>query len=274
MKVLIAPLRETDRTLKVVRELPGRLAYLRRLVPYEVASRAKQDIHSFLQSDPTQKTYMEAIQLRRFSVGRISGTALVLNEKSRGVEEVDPARTLVFVLRRRGGSPRARKVVAALQQHNPWTLATIPFLPTQREARVVSRVSSEREVKVVADARAADRVIWQRKLARAGFALNPKRLRPPTRSGRLLPDVAFEGLRVEFGYGGASAQPHWRPGIRSALRYLKGGFQRRSDTRRLLTDPGFRTWRKGPPRVPLASQPRLTRAAAFQAALFPRGIRP
>lgn len=272
MKVRIEPGPDTRRNLRVVQELSGRLAYLRRLVPYEMASRTKKDIRSFLQSDPTQKTYMDAIQIRRFSAGRISGMALVLNEKSRGVEEVDPARTLVFVLHRRGGSPRARKVVAALQQHNPWTLATIPFLPTQREARVVSRVSSEREVKVVSDARMADRAVWHRKLARAGFSLNPKRLRPPVHSGRLLPDVAFEGVRVEFGYGGASAQPHWRPGIRSALRYLKGGFQRRSDIRRLLTDPGFRTWRKGPPRVPLVSQPRLTRAAAFQAALFPRGI--
>ena len=54
--------------------------------------------------------------------------------------------------------------------------------------------------------------MWKVELERLGVRPKVKLVIPP--KARVLPDVAFEALRIEFGLAGKDSRSHWRPALR------------------------------------------------------------
>lgn len=115
--------------------------------------------------------------------------------------------TLLYVVpKRRDGAP-VSEAADLLAEHNPWTLSTLPYRPTGKEAEVVSRrvrsievaAEDERLKEFVDDVR--EQLVGMGVTLESIDSLSTKR------------DVAFEILRAEFGIY-RTGRAHWRPAMK------------------------------------------------------------
>jgi hypothetical protein len=124
-------------------------------------------------------------------------------------------------------------------------------MPKRGDALVISRRVNKREVERIEKIRMKDRPKWRRELDRVGVreVKKDRRLKIPKKV-RVLPDVAFEALRLEFGLGGVKSKPHWRPSIRRLIATgIKSMIRRNNKLKQVFTDLGFRGWKKWPPKT-------------------------
>lgn len=221
-------------------EAPQRVKAVLRDFTLILAEFTLKTILARIPSTPENGLYRAALGVARVT-GQDMGTAahaVRVDKRSRKVTQVDAAKVVLYIRRRR----KARKVspeVVVLENYNPWTMDTLPFMPKRTEVRVISRVLSEGEVKKISEDRQQDAPKWKRDLAQVGVRNFRKRRSPGFQT---VPDVAFEALRLEFGLGGRQARPHWRPAIQAA----KGiGLKKATShprVERTLTDPEYRDW--------------------------------
>jgi len=123
----------------------------------------------------------------------------------------DIADTVLYVKPKRiSGSPDPAAVILA--EHNPWTMDTLPFEPTNRQATITSRKVSKREMATIRERRQAEKPDVISKLSSIG--VDSVRLHPLL-SRRVGRDIAFEVMRREFGLQGDHSA-HWRPALRKA----------------------------------------------------------
>lgn len=242
---------QSKRSLRVLPSLAARVRMLQRWTVYLLAEQVRKQVLEGIPKDRSLQSYRRSLKTARL-LSRHQAFAVYSDGKAAGVSEVDPACTVVFVRVRRKGLSRPPPQVLILQRYSPWTLDTIPFVPTAKEARVVSREVTAPIVRAVAEARQKDEPQWRAELDRAGSRVSRSdRVPLPKTPGKPLPDVAFAGLRLEFGMGGARAQPHWSPAMRSAPKgLLRAALHRRTDVVKLLSDPASGSWRRLIPHLP------------------------
>lgn len=252
------------RSLKLLKQLPERMKLMERWVTYELAQRMHDEVVEGIPTGKAHSRYRKSIVLRRVLVpgGRTSFSVSV-DPKASGVKEVDPATLVVFVKSRRRRLRRPPPQIRVLERYNPWTLDTLPFLPGRDEAVIVSRPVSPQEVQAVAEARRRDASIWKTELARTGSIVRKKdKLSFPKQAGSIVPDVMFEGLRLERGLSGAKATPHWRPALVKTVQSARRlALQRRSVVVKLLSDPNW----SGRSLVPRVKGLQTTQARKFRA---------
>jgi hypothetical protein len=130
---------------------------------------------------------------------------------SQRLRSVDVQRTVLYVRPKvvRGESEPAAVVLA---RKNPWTMNTLPYEPTRREASMMARQVSEREARKIDAQRKRERNEVVAELRALG-----KPIRSPeqvTMTRRVTRDLFFEVCRVEFGVE-TPQRPHWRPATRA-----------------------------------------------------------
>ena len=74
--------------------------------------------------------------------------------------------------------------------------------------------------------------MWKAELEKLGIRPDVKLVVSP--KATVLPDVAFEALRIEFGLGGKQSRAHWRPALRALAR---GGIPRMLSARSPILQP-------------------------------------
>lgn len=256
-----------------MKQLPERFQRLQQWVTYELALRMQDEVLAGIPAGKAHARYRKSITLNRVLVSH-GRTAFSVNvdPKAHGVREVDPASLVVYVRPRRRRLSRPPPQIRVLEQHNPWTFETLPFVPGNREAILVSRKVSPQEVSAVTEARLRDEPAWRAALARLGSRIKRKDKVPlPKQAGHLLPDVAFEALRLEQGLGGVKASPHWRPGLNATVHSARRlALQRRAVVVKLLGDPNW----AGRTLVPRLKGLRTSQARKFQAFQKLIGVHP
>lgn len=259
---------KTRAALRILPQLGARLRELRRWMLYQMVEGAQRGVLDYMPNTKAVAGYRKALRVSRvLAGGQLDAFAIHVDQKSSGVRTIDPRCTVVFIRVKRRRLVRPPPQVAVLQRYSPWTLDTLPFLPTRREAMIVSREVSAKEAHTVGQERRAEEKEWRAELTRVGSRTLPRkdRLVFPKAPGSAVPDVAFEALRLEFGMGGARAVPHWRPAIRDAPRaLLRSTLQRRGDVVRLLTQPSFTGWRRWVPRLHPLRPAEARKFVAFQ----------
>jgi hypothetical protein len=139
-----------------------------------------------------------------------------------------------------------------LARFSPWTSSTLPFSPKKNEAVIIVRRVTMREVQHIARQRTKDQPEWRKLLEGAGVRnVNITKTAPELKT-KVVSDLYFDALRLEFGAGGAKAEPHWRPAIRDAVHFVSRLVKQRSLFTKALTSPTDRAWRKWPPRAETA----------------------
>lgn len=191
------------------------------------------------------RSYRKSLQLVRVS-SRDPTFAIRADPRGAVVEPVDADRTVLYVRRNASYKGKKHPEIDVLTKFNPWTAATLPLKPNGKEATLVSRRVTPREVRAIAKKRKADRIAWARELQRCGVK---QRTRPSRdrvmKHATALPDLGFNALRLEFGYGGVTPTPHWRPSIYDVVSSAQK-FLGTKAFRRALTDPKYRAWKQWP----------------------------
>lgn len=155
---------------------------------------------------------------------------------SQRLRSVDVARTVLYVRPRTAGGEVVSEAAVVLSRHNPWTMDTIPYEPNRREASILSRRITEREVQPIESARRRELDGVKAELRDLGVQMRPKG--KVLLSRRVSRDIAFEILRREFGYPPMTGVAHWRPAIHmlpriseKVFRELFGWFANPGDSR-------------------------------------------
>ncbi len=221
-------------------------------MPYLAAKYVHQKILEIIPNTEDWDSYrssLEVVKVTGLGEG-LTAHALRSAPRSRKVKTSDVNRTLLYIQPKR----RLRRVkpeIKILEKYSPWTIPTIPFLPSHSQAVIVSRKVSKFQIGKVSKARKKDQTEWKKELVKVGRAgLGGASKVDLSSRVTAVPDVSYDGVRLEFGYRGSHAIPHWRPSIRSLI---SSGIRTlfRTDRRivQALTDLKFKTWKRWPPSV-------------------------
>jgi hypothetical protein len=241
----ICPTQRTRSYFAVVREWPERTEAFQAQLVYYAAKRLHEELLQRIPSAPEWEEYRKALEVAQVNAV-VPAFAVRLNSRRSGVREVDGSVSVLYIEPRRRMA-KTHPGVAVLEKYSPWTAEALPFTPKRNEARLVVRKVTPKEVEQVRKDRRRDKSKWQRELARAGvrLKLSDKRNRQQT----AVPDIAFEGLRLEFGMGGQNAKPHWRPALRQIAGGMQGILKAHSTLTFAFTRASYQGWRSWPARV-------------------------
>ncbi len=242
----------TEGRLDLIRDWPERLQHIEPMIPYLSAKYVLAHIQSKMPKGSAYRAYragLEVARVRGMGEGEFA-YAVQVDMKNRLIRKVRPNQMLLFVHpKKRATKPDPATEI--LQRHNPWTFDSLPFTPDPKVGFVKTKRVRPSVVQTVTEQRVRERSVWSRELNRVGHreVRKDRRLKIPKKA-RVLPNVALEALKLEFGLGGAKPKPLWRVGIR---RLIKSGL--RAFTRNPkyfvfpLTKPSDKMWKKWPIRT-------------------------
>jgi hypothetical protein len=237
---------------KFMSELPERTEALRGYLPMLSAKYVLKEILERIPKRDEWKTYRQALMVSEVLGAGSKVFAVHVDQKHRKVKKVDPPKTILYVKAKRGAMRRPKPEIALLEQYNPWTYDTIPFVPDKREATVIIKKADLRQVQKVEQTKKRKHLKRVRvELARMGRREVKKKdkLKVPKNMTKV-PTVIFEALKLEFGLGPGKSRPHWAPSIRLLLRSGLRQFRRSiPQLTWALTRADFRGWRKWPPKT-------------------------
>jgi hypothetical protein len=129
---------------------------------------------------------------------------------------------------------------AILEKLGPWTVDTIPFLPSDRQGQIVLKKKTPKEVQAIRDANFEAGSVTEGKMVTFGINFTP---RDKVYSElRVVRDLEVEALALEFGMA-INSKPHWRPSLRWLKRNVIRQIMREKDMFRVWYDPTFRKYR-------------------------------
>jgi len=247
---------------KLVREWPERTAKFMDFFVYLAAKQTFENIQGKIPGGDEWKAYKRSLVLARVMGTAVLEPAYVIKAKLKGggggrAKQKEPAKEVVYV-RPTKRSRKKDKAVAVLEKYGPWTWDTLPFAPSKRHAVLVTRKVREREMMKISEQRKKDKNKWQKALNAVGARLRKRSLAHTNvpRKAKVVPDIAFEALRLEFGMGGGKSKSHWRPGIQSFLNSGLKGIMARKDIRQAFLDPAFGGWKSWSPGTEATSNPK------------------
>lgn len=267
--------RLTVSNLKIIDQWAERGQALMKMAPYLASEMLYANLMDLIPREPAWIGYRRA--LRHARVGAKTSMIYAVYAKPTFPHDrlIKANEEVLYVRPRKNRLRPVAPEVETLEKFSPWTMSTLPFSPKSNQATIVTRRASEREIKSIENARNKDRPKWQAELQKAGIR-NVNRNKPLNMvDTNVVSDIAFTGLRLEFGYGGTKRVPHWRPGIRAAIKATKRLFLKRSPYTKVMTSSASsNSWKRWPPKVQgHISEAQLKNFAKFQKKLRTRGER-
>jgi len=192
-----------------VKQLESRFKEVGKQLAYQSALFVLEEVQRRLPRGP----YRDSLQLVDVGDGTYAIQAKSTTQK---VSDVDAESTVLYVRAKSRRVLRLHPEIGVLAKHSPWTMGTLPFFPSRRYAKVISRKVRRSELENVVEDRKKDRPVWKAELENLGVRPDVKLVIPP--KAQVVPDVAFEALRIEFGLGGKRSRAHWRPALQALAR--------------------------------------------------------
>lgn len=249
---IVKPDRRGKKIDRLLPQWEERTERFHRYLPYLAAKYVLGELLELIPKTEEWAPYRASLE-----IAKVSGTprdivafALRSNVRDRRVRQVDAPKTVLYI-RSKNRLRRVKPEIEILEKYSPWTLQTLPFMPKRGDALVITRRVSKREVTEIEKKRTKDRPKWRRELDQSGHREVKKdnKLKLPKKA-QMIPDVAFEALRLEFGLGGVKGKPHWRPSIRRLKTTgFKSILRRDRHLKQAFTDPNYRGWKRWPPRT-------------------------
>lgn len=204
---------KNKQVLRLMETWDQRIAAIITALPQNVATRTLIEIKSGAPDDIEGYPDMLEVKTVQGRLGwEITGIIPPGWVFSQRLRSVDVQRTVLYVRPRVAGGEVVSEAAVVLSRYNPWTMDTLPYEPARREASIVSRRITDREVRPIeADRRRDVEREVEQELRDLGVQLRPKG--KVLLSRRVSRDLAFEILRREFGVPPIRGRAHWRPAI-------------------------------------------------------------
>lgn len=251
MRVVVKQATSNKRVDRLIQELPDRVEAIIRNFPAHIAEQVLMELDKTAPKDI--EGYPDLLELVRMELQGVDSTFGVIapgSAHSTKLRMEDAPDTVLYVKAKRGvgGAPDPGAVILA--EHNPWTMSTLPFEPAKRQATIVSRKVSPREMAIIEERRKSERDAVVAQLRSIG--IEPGRLHPTLLQRRVGRDIAFEVMRREFGIAGQH-DAHWRPAIRKARTVFIERLMKRHLIRWLAVPSETRWKKKFPARLERAA---------------------
>jgi len=246
--MFIAAPKNMAKVEKLMKSWPKRADAVLGYVAYLAADAALDQVKRKIPNSAEWKKYRNSLTLAR--VSGLPAYCVYAAVKSGKGKKVDPKEEILFIKPTRR-SKRIPKRVKILQEFSPWTWETLPFMPSKRNAVIVTRRVRKKESDKIGEDRNADERSWRGKLLKAGIRATKadrKKIKIP-RKAKVITDVAFEALRLEFGLGGMKPKAHWRPAIMRLKSLMLKRIMSNKKVKAAMMDPSFTGWKGWPPRV-------------------------
>jgi len=223
--------------LRLMDEWEERIAAIVQVMPQLVARRFLDQLSS--KAPSSIKGYPDMLEVKTvpgikgWDVTGVIPPGWVFSQRLRSV---DVSRTVLYVRPRTTGKEVVSEAAVVLSRHNPWTMDTLPYEPSRREASILSRTVTELEAQPIESARRRELDAVRAEIRDLGVQMRPKgKVLLSRRASR---DLAFEILRTEFGYPPVTGVAHWRPAIHAlpktsehVFKQLFGWFANPGDSR-------------------------------------------
>lgn len=264
--------RLTLNNLKIIDQWAARGAALQKMAPYLAMEMLYENLLALIPGDPAWFSYRRAIRRARVGAKSLKAYAVYVRPTFGRDRPIEGQKEVLYIRPRKSRARPMAPEVEILAKYNPWTMSMLPFSPKRNQATIVTRRASEREIKSIERQRKKDRPKWKKDLQEVGIR-NVFRTEPLKKvDTKVVEDVAFSGLRLEFGYGGTKRVPHWRPSVRLAIRNVRRLFTKRSPyTKVMNAKASSNAWKRWPPKVAgHISEAALKNFAKFQKKLRTR----
>jgi hypothetical protein len=260
---LVIDTTEFKETLKLVSQWKQRARAVKSKFVYDVALLAYQDIDSRIpKKHSTLNKSLGLVVIEGLGESQV-GYAIRAKQLSAPIGRSNAGTVVVHVSARASFRKALSGTMRVLEEYSPWTMDTLPIQPDEKTTIVITRKVSEATVDRVRKQRKRDRREWLAKLQGEGARRTRKeRVGQDLSNMRAVSDLVFESLRIEFGLGGESGSPHWRP----YLTHMASGkgprvLSKQRGYLRAMTSLSFTGWRMWPP--PVNESITVMRARAF-----------
>ena len=250
-------------------ELVERGQAMTRMVAYAVA---KEAFDMLLGEIPDGNEYAELKRSLKLSEvggpkkGKESVFAIHIPIKGRRIKSIDVSKTIISIIAKKSQNRPAEDILL-LENNGPWTVDTIPFWPTTREAIIVQRKATKREADKVSKAQKHKIPKLLAQLKEMGRSIKPIKPGAPGKIGRntkAVPDLAMLALNLEFGSNGTKSKPIFRKTFRSAKKSIGGIANRFTEIKDAMTDPNSRKYKNWPKRMDKISSAQASGFQGFQ----------
>lgn len=129
---------------------------------------------------------------------------------------------------------------AILEQMGPWTVDTLPFLPSSRQGQVISKTVAEKDVEAIRESNFANSSQLTSKMVTFGLAFEDRE--KVHRDLKIVRDIELQALAIEFGMAKQS-KAHWRPSLRWIKKNAVRWGAKDKDLVRVWFDPNFKKYR-------------------------------
>lgn len=238
--IKITPNKTFREILKVGKQWPERTAALRRATAYEAARKTQAGLLEKIPSGKEWDSYREALTVSEVALGGAADAfALRAVPRARELDKSDEDSAVIYV-RANKMMQSADPKVQVLEKYGPWTLDTIPYTPTSKQAKVFFRQADKSTVAKVRRKVVQDRRLWRKELNALGVRVplvRPSQVNLP----KAVPEMAYAAFNLEFGRG-VKPEPHWRPTLRELTTAGMKRLSRNPKVLRLFTQPAFTGW--------------------------------
>lgn len=171
--------------------------------------------------------------------GKRAWWGVVVNGLPLAGTEYDPKKSIFYVASRLKDEP-LDPVWDILDSLGPWTVDTLPFIPSNRAGAIIMKTVSESECAVVREANLKQGTLVTTRMIKHGVTFDDRHV--VYKKLRVIRDYEAEAIGHEFGTR-KNAVPHWRPSLRWLKRQGIQKLGRDKDLFRAMTDLNFNKWR-------------------------------
>jgi hypothetical protein len=221
-------------------DFPARAKFLMEILPKRAAEWVLQRILTLLPKKDFVAQYRRSLVVAKVEGGEAAFAVYSNTRKARG-KQINAVKSLLYVIPTRV-SKKTPESVTVMQKWGPWTVGLLPYTPPKDEATILVRKVNRREVEMAEKRLRRTKREWRKALSKAGVR-HKQKIVIQTKQARMIPDMVFEALRLEFGQGGQKATPHWKPSIQQLVSTgISGMLTRDKMLQALFTDPSFKGW--------------------------------
>lgn len=211
---------------------------------FEFGKRATQLFYKHLLQSikdiPGTETYKKSLMVAEIrEKAHKSWWAIVASAKPLGNAKYDP-KTSMFKVVSRFDNVQDDPVRDILDELGPWTVDTIPFVPSPRSGQVVMVEAPEKTIENIKNTNFRQGEMTRSRMVAYGIPFEPRHT--VYQKLRVIEDVELQALRIEFGLAEKS-RAHWRPSLRWVKRQGVDKLEKDSDLIRLWVDPQFIKYR-------------------------------
>jgi len=229
------------------KEYQERLKAITQQQVYKAAEYVLNSVQGKIPSTDEYKDYRESLQVAEVTGDKQATTyAVVGKSKKKRLKTMDPSKTLIYV-KPKYRLAKTSPAIRILSQYSPWTVETIPFYPSPKEATLITRKVREKEVdKIAKRLKRTAKSTWKRQLAKVGVKLPKKPEVKIPKGTKAVPDMVFQALRLELGLGGVKAKPHWRPALHKLMSEELTRIGNSDAFLKAATIPTYQAWKNWP----------------------------